>query len=92
MQSDAATIGEISQPVAGSTARGDVTIVVAFVGMGAGTGRVTSVGLGALCRSSLRQKPLQMEKTAGVSAEFDLVDHPCNTVTNDTICRHEDGL
>ena len=67
MHSDAATIGEIDHPVAGSTARGAVTIV------GIGSWR-QCYNFGVSGASPFRWEPLQMGEAAGIAAELDLVE------------------
>jgi len=57
MQSAAATIGEISQPVAGSTARGIVTLADFVRGCGFG-GDVTTAG-SLLCLAALAFRSLR---------------------------------
>ena len=58
MHSEAATIGEIVHPVAGSTARGTVAIVVVGAVVGSGTGGNVTVGRAGFWRrgASLRRR------------------------------------
>ena len=74
MHSEAATIGEIVHPVAGSTARGTVAIVVVGAVVGSGTRRQRYDFSSVVCAKPLRQKPFQMEEAAGIAAELDLVE------------------
>jgi hypothetical protein len=72
MHSEAATIGEIVHPIAGSTARGTVAIAVVGAVVGSGTGgNVTT--LASFARRHFARSRSRWE-AAGIAAELDLVE------------------
>ena len=73
MHSEAATIGEIVHPVAGSTARGDRRDRRCRRCRWLGNRR-QRYDFGVVCAAPLRQKPLQMGEAAAIAAELDLVE------------------
>ncbi len=72
MHREAATIGEMDHPVAGSTAQ-EAAIVVGGAVVGSGTrGDVTTFVLPA--RRHFARKSLQMREAADIAAELNLVE------------------
>src|SRR5580658_7026541 len=73
MHSEAATIGEIVHPVAGSTARGTRRDRRCRRCRWLGNRR-QRYDFSVVCAAPLRQKPFQMGEAAGIAAELDLVE------------------